>query len=170
MRRQQVFLGLALFGLAAVCALPAWFWEPLGISLFGSLVLWFASASFAWKGLRALLGRVDVPPEPAHGEPHPPAAPSPSPPAPAPSATAGTVQALEHAAGGTFLTVRRVQVILAWVLLAPAALLMAVWGGVTLHKGELLEASFLLGAAAFLGWYCLGALRTAWRHGGTNPL
>ena len=165
MRRQQVFLGPALFGLATVCALPAWFWEPLGISLFGSLVLWFASASFAWKGLRALLGRIDTPPEPAHGEPHPPVAPSS--PAPAPSATAGTVRA---ATEGTFLTVRRVQVILAWVLLAPAALLMAVWGGVALHKGDVLEAAFLLGAAAFLGWYCLGVLRTAWRHGGTNPL
>ncbi|MGW0085385.1 hypothetical protein [Streptomyces sp. NPDC003393] len=159
MREAQVRLGLALFGLAGVCALPAWFWEPLGISLFGSLVLWGGAASFAWKGLRALAGRTDVPGGQAPAEPPSSAGPSPT-----------TARTLRHATESTLLTMRRAQVVLALALLVPSALFLAAWGVVTLYRGDLLKAGLMLGPAGFLGWYCSIPLRRAWRAGGTSLL
>lgn len=167
MWRDRVRIGVSLFGLAGVCGLLAWNEETLDIGLVGGLALWFGAAAFAWKGSQALLGRIGVPEE---GSPAPPADPPLVPGQPGTTARGAhddaAGRATRRVVGDTLLRVRRVWVVLALIVLVPCMLGFSAWGIVMLSKKEFLSAGITLGVACFLGWYCCGPLRRAWRGNG----
>ncbi|MBV2366458.1 GPP34 family phosphoprotein [Streptomonospora nanhaiensis] len=78
MGRFRIALSLLLFGLAGVLVLGTW--APGGIDLVAWLALWAGAASFAWHGLRALLGKADPPRTPPAAPPAPAAPGAPLPP------------------------------------------------------------------------------------------
>ncbi|MES9538805.1 hypothetical protein [Actinomadura sp. NPDC000600] len=197
MAKDRISLGLALFGLAGLCALVAWFWWP---DLLGKLALWFGAASFTWKGFRALLGKASPSRVPAAAQPDPPARPAldtpgpdeslrpqglpeaPAPPsaprdggmrypdASPPSAHADHAvrQAVRGAAEDTLHSMRRFGAVLALVLLVPMTLAMAIGGIVLLSKGDVPMAGVMCAVAGFLVWYCCGPLRRFWKSGETE--
>ncbi|MFF4416586.1 hypothetical protein ACFYY8_29025 [Streptosporangium sp. NPDC001559] len=186
MQKERVYIGLALFGLAGVCALAGWFWW---LDLFGKLVLWFGAASFTWKGFQALLGKTGSPQARATARPAPPNLPGstlqapanpPSPQGPpgnpAPLSVSpdslsartdhGEVwEAVKSATNGTVRGMRRFWVVLGLLLLVPITLGLTIGGIVTLLSGDVPTAGLMCAAAGFLVWYCCGPLRRFWKTG-----
>ncbi|MFB9622762.1 hypothetical protein [Nonomuraea helvata] len=194
MSKDRISLGLALFGLAGLCGLVAWFWWP---DMLGKLALWFGAASFTWKGFRAFLGKTSPSRAPTTAQPDPPARPAfctpgadgslrskgpseaPSPPSvsrdggvrdadaspPSVQTDHGVRQAVQDAAENTLHSMRRFWVVLTLVLLVPMTLAMAIGGIVMLCKGDVPMAGVIFAVAGFLVWYCCGPLRRFWKSG-----
>lgn len=173
MDKFRLLLGLALLGLAGAMAVGASAVGDDGVVAW--LALWIGAAYLAWNGIRAFQGRIPLPrTQTADPEPPEPSA-APAPPAPRedrpldpyryqPSARTDARHVVKTAATvveDAVLFMRRATVVLALALLAPAALGLFTGGLVLLVQGEA-TAVLLFLAAGFLGWYCLGPLRSYW--------
>ncbi|MFC3980033.1 hypothetical protein [Streptosporangium jomthongense] len=182
-KKERVYIGLSLFGVAGICALAGWLWW---LDLFGKLVLWFGAASFTWKGFQALLGKTGSPQAQVTAQPAPPTLPdsalraptnAPSPPgnpSPLSASPDGLSERTDHGevwaavkstTSDTVRGMRRFWVVIALLLLVPMTLGLAIGGIVTLFSGDVPTAGLMCAAAGFLVWYCCGPLRRFWKTG-----